>query len=279
MASDVMSLFGLDPSIIQQQQNQGAVDQASRMNPYFAAGAAGGQLMGSAANSAFGLQTPEMAQAQQVQDSMQGADLTTAAGMRAAASKFIMMGQYAQGMALHSKASEMEASNVTASNLQEDRNLGNSRDVTIGMTEPTAENMFKSTPIKHSITIYPETGKVEDATQGITFDSKAEWIESLKKLNKKGKVLEKPNAQDTLEALKNGKVLDNSTLDDADITGTKQSAQVQNQQNAAIQNNIDFYRDKLANMNYPIGSPQTAQIERLLNAELLKLSQNQGTTY
>ncbi len=109
MASDVMSLFGLDPSIIQQQQNQGAVDQASRMNANYAAGAAGGQLMGAAANSAFGLQTPEMAQAQQVQDSMQGADLTTAAGMRAAASKFIMNGQYAQGMALHSKASELQA--------------------------------------------------------------------------------------------------------------------------------------------------------------------------
>lgn len=276
MASDVMSLFGLDPSIIQQQQNQGAVDQASRMNPYFAAGAAGGQLMGSAANSAFGLQTPEMAQAQQVQDSMQGADLTTAAGMRAAASKFIMMGQYAQGMALHSKASEMEASNVTASNLQEDRNLGNSRDVTIGMTEPTAENMFKSTPIKHSITVYPKTGKVEDATQGITFDSKAEWIESLKKLNKQGKAPEVATAAGILEGLKPNP---DGSFDAAAITGTQQSAQVQNQQNAATQNNIDFYRDKLANMNLPIGSPQTAQIERLLNAELLKLSQNQGTTY
>ena len=123
MASDVMSLFGLNPNALQQQRTNDAVTQASAMNPFFAAGAAGGALMGQSVNSALGLQTPEMAQAQQVQDSMQGADLTTAAGMRAAASKFIMNGQYAQGMALHSKASEMEASNVTASNLQEDRNL------------------------------------------------------------------------------------------------------------------------------------------------------------
>lgn len=267
MASDVMSLFGLDPSIIQQQQNQGAVDQASRMNANYAAGAAGGQLMGAAANSAFGLQTPEMAQAQQVQDSMQGADLTTAAGMRAAASKFIMNGQYAQGMALHSKASEMEASDLSASNAAEDREFGKTKTIRI----VSGKDAVGQPILSDKLVRYTLDGKVFDMITGEDLTAKV--------VNTEDDAPEKPTAQDTLEALKNGKVLDNSTLDAAAITGTQQSTQVQNQQNAATQNNIDFYRDKLANMNYPIGSPQTAQIERLLNAELLKLSQNQGTTY
>jgi hypothetical protein len=113
MASDVMSLFGLDPNTIQQNRTNKAVSQASAMNPYFAAGAAGGALMGQSVNSMFGLQTPEMAQAQSVKDSMSGADLTTVAGLRSAAQKLMMSGDYAQAMALHAEARDMEAdSNV-----------------------------------------------------------------------------------------------------------------------------------------------------------------------
>ena len=108
MASDVMSLFGLDPNVIQQQRAQGGVDQAARMDTDYAIGAAGGQMLGAGINSAFGLQTPEMAQAQQVQDSMQGQDLTTTAGMRAAASQLMQSGSYAQAMALYQRAADQE---------------------------------------------------------------------------------------------------------------------------------------------------------------------------
>ena len=114
MASDVMSLFGLDPNTIQQNRTNKAVSQASAMNPYFAAGAAGGALVGQSVNNMFGLQTPEMAQAQSVKDSMSGADLTTVAGLRAAAQKLMVSGDYAQAMALHSEARDMEAASNVA---------------------------------------------------------------------------------------------------------------------------------------------------------------------
>jgi len=107
MASDVMSLFGLNPNALQQQRTNDAVTQASAMNPFFAAGAAGGALMGQSVNSALGLQTPEMAQAQGVQESLEGADLTTPEGMRDAASKLMQAGDYATAMDLYSRASSM----------------------------------------------------------------------------------------------------------------------------------------------------------------------------
>tara|TARA_R110002126_G_scaffold247854_2_gene390615 strand:+ start:313 stop:1284 length:972 start_codon:yes stop_codon:yes gene_type:complete len=124
MASDVMSLFGMDPNVIQQNRVQQGVDNASRMSADFAVGAAGGQLAGAGINSAFGLQTPDMAQAAGVQEGLQGADLTTAAGLRAAAQKLMMNGDYAQAMELHARARQMEASDLTASNAAEDREFG-----------------------------------------------------------------------------------------------------------------------------------------------------------
>jgi hypothetical protein len=114
MASDVMSLFGLDPNTLQQNRTNKAVSQAAAMNPSFAAGAAGGALVGQSINNMFGLQTPEMAQAQSVKDSMSGADLTTVAGLRAAAQKLMMSGDYAQAMALHAEARDMEAASNVA---------------------------------------------------------------------------------------------------------------------------------------------------------------------
>ena len=124
MASDVMSLFGMDPNVIQQNRVQHGVDNASRMSADFAVGAAGGHLAGAGINSAFGLQTPDMAQAASVQSGLQGADLTTAAGLRAAAQKLMMNGDYAQAMELHARARQMEASDLTASNAAEDREFG-----------------------------------------------------------------------------------------------------------------------------------------------------------
>ena len=119
MASDVMSLFGLDPAVIQQQRVQKGVDQASAMSADYAIGAAGGGMMGAGINTAFGLQTPEMAQAGRVQDSIVGADLSTPEGLRAAASKLMQAGAYAQAMDLYQQASNMvsaEPSPVAAKN-------------------------------------------------------------------------------------------------------------------------------------------------------------------
>ena len=72
MASDVMSLFGMDPRVIQQNRVQQGVDNASRMSADYAIGAASGGLAAAGINSAFGLQTPDMAQAAGVQESMKG---------------------------------------------------------------------------------------------------------------------------------------------------------------------------------------------------------------
>ena len=109
MASDVMSLFGMDPNVIQQNRVQRGVDNASRMSADYAIGAASGGLAASGINSAFGLQTPDMAQAASVQQSMKGSDITTVAGLRAAAQEQMMAGNYPQAMALHERARDMEA--------------------------------------------------------------------------------------------------------------------------------------------------------------------------
>ena len=108
MASDVMSLFGMDPNVIQQNRVQQGVDNASRMSADYAIGAASGGLAAAGINSAFGLQTPDMAQAASVQQSMQGSDITTVAGLRAAAQEQMMAGNYPQAMALHERARDME---------------------------------------------------------------------------------------------------------------------------------------------------------------------------
>jgi hypothetical protein len=174
MASDVMSLFGLDPNMIQQNRTNKAVSQASAMNPYFAAGAAGGALVGQGVNSMFGLQTPDMAQAQGVQDSMSGVDLSTPAGMRKAASQLMMNGDYAQAMALHSRANELEAEGTDATRATEDRALGKPRNVIIQAASSDA--LGTTIPaISHSITEYAD-GRVADATLGKEFKTYAEWM-------------------------------------------------------------------------------------------------------
>ena len=50
MASDVMSLFGMDPNVIQQNRVQRGVDNASRMSADYAIGAASGGLAASGIN-------------------------------------------------------------------------------------------------------------------------------------------------------------------------------------------------------------------------------------
>ena len=178
MASDVMSLFGMNPNVIQQNRVQGGVDQASRMSADYAIGAAGGGMLGAGINSAFGLQTPDMAQAQGIKDSMQGADLNTPAGLRSAAQKLMMNGDYSQAMALHTRANQLEATGVESTRATEDRALGQSRNVIV---KPASTNAIGvTTPaITHSVTQYPD-GRIADATQGKEFNSYAEWMASLR---------------------------------------------------------------------------------------------------
>ena len=175
-----MSLFGLDPNTLQQNRTNKAVSQAAAMNPSFAAGAAGGALVGQSINSMFGLQTPDMAQAQGVQDSMEGADLSTPAGMRQAARQLMMNGDYAQAMALHSRANEMEAAGTEATNLAQDRSLGKSRNVITQEAVPAnaTTGMGGSAAVYRSITEYPD-GSVADATSGKMFKSYPEWMEAV----------------------------------------------------------------------------------------------------
>ena len=127
MASDVMSLFGMDPNVIQQNRVQSGVDKAASMNANYAIGAAGGQMLGAGINSAFGLQTPDMAQASSVQSGLAGQNLNTTFGLRSAAQQLMMNGDYAQAMALHAQARDMEASELKASNAEEDRKFGTVR--------------------------------------------------------------------------------------------------------------------------------------------------------
>ena len=179
MASDIMSLFGMDPNVIQQDRVQSGVDTAARMNSEFAIGAAGGQMMGSGLSSLFGMESPEMAQAQRVKDGMQGADLNTPEGMRVAAQRLMMSGDYAQAMALHSRANEMEAAGTEATRSTEDRALGKPRNVIV---TPASSNTVTGTTtpaVTHSITEYPD-GRIADATQGMEFNSYAEWMASLR---------------------------------------------------------------------------------------------------
>jgi hypothetical protein len=182
MASDVMSLFGMDPNTIQQDRTNKAVSQASAMNPYFAVGAAGGSLMGQGINSAFGLQTADMAQAQGIQDSMDGFDLSTPQGMQQAAQQLMMNGNYAESMALHAKAAAMIKSDTTATNLLEDRSLGKSSNVIVKQAVAGGIGGLDAKPaIQHSITKHAD-GRFVDATQGKTFDTESDWLSSITEL-------------------------------------------------------------------------------------------------
>ena len=201
MASDVMSLFGMDPNVIQQNRVQQGVDNASRMSADFAVGAAGGQLAGAGINSAFGLQTPDMAQAASVQSGLQGADLTTAAGLRAAAQKLMMNGDYAQAMALHAQARDMEAANTTATNLEQDRQLGKTSNIVVqaAVVDPMG-GLGGSPAISHTVRQNYD-GTVDDATMGSSNASYADWMVAVRAhLAKKGTV-EDDGGNSTVENL------------------------------------------------------------------------------
>jgi len=261
MASDVMSLFGLDPSVIQQQRVQGGVDQASRMNADYAIGAAGGGMLGAGINSAFGLQTPEMQQAQSVQDGLQGADLETVAGMRKAASKLMMNGDYAQAMALHARASEMEASNTEELRSQQQHDLGSTHQVVVGQTEGDGMgNGIKD--IKHTVTYLPD-GRVEDATLGKVFETRAKWIEALGGSGRGASVVTPtPNSQDVLDALKNGKLPDNSTATAEQVLGTEVSPEITKANDAKLQQHINALKAQISELPATMqGSPRVIQIQ------------------
>ena len=201
MASDVMSLFGMDPNMIQQNRVQKGVDNASRMSADYAIGAAGGQMLGAGINSAFGLQTPDMAQAASVQSGLQGADLTTAAGLRAAAQQLMMNGDYAQAMALHAQARDMEAANTTATNLEQDRQLGKTSNIVVqaAVVDPMG-GLGGSPAVSHTVRQNYD-GTVDDATMGSSHASYADWMVAVRAhLAKKGTV-EDDGGNSTVEGL------------------------------------------------------------------------------
>ena len=275
-----MSLFGMNPNVIQQDRMQKSADNASRMNPEFAMGQAYGGLIAGGVNTAFGLQTPDMAQAQGIQDSMRGFDLSTPQGMQQAAQQLMMNGNYAESMALHAKARSMLTSELDASNAAEDRALGEYRDITVGMTTPTIENGMKSVPIKHSVTFLP-SGEVEDATQGITFKSRSEWMESLKNIDaiaeEGGDTDGESNAAQVLkDALEEGKIPNNSKLTTEEIMGTNITPEIQaglnNQSDQEILEVIGHYQQALSTISLPRNHPTVIKILQHIENEKAKLS-------
>ena len=192
MASDVMSLFGMDPNVIQQNRVQGGIDQAARINANYAIGAAGGQMLGAGINSAFGLQTPDMAQAAGVQEGLQGADLTTAAGLRAAAQKLMMNGDYAQAMELHARARQMEASDLTASNAAEDREFGVVKSIkVVAGSDSLGQPILADKMVRYTL-----DGRVLDMLTGEDLTSKVAETDDT---TPKG-----PNAEAVLKAVQDG---------------------------------------------------------------------------
>jgi len=230
MASDVMSLFGLDPNVIQQQRVQGGIDQASRMSADYAIGAAGGGMLGAGINSAFGLQTPDMQQAQSVQDGMQGQDLTTAAGMRRAASQLMMNGDYAQAMALHAKASEMESTELAASNTAADREFGILTDVNVD----TGKVGMDQQPIyrKRKVRIVQNDDGTSSAYDAVTGEDLSSAVD-VKDVDK----VDGPNNQKVLD-----NALDDSTTTAESILNTTEpeSIAIQSENQAIQQADLDL---------------------------------------
>lgn len=182
MASDVMSLFGLNPNMIQQDRLRDAGDAAARMNPYYAAGRAGGMLMGAGAGSALGLQTAEMQEASNVKNALQGVDLETPEGLRQAATQLSASGDYGRAIALVSAANQLEAEQLSVTRDEETRMLGKTSNVVV--SPASFDNLSqKSIPaVVHSITEYYD-GTVLNNTTGQKYGSRAEMAEALRQVS------------------------------------------------------------------------------------------------
>jgi hypothetical protein len=180
MASDVMSLFGMNPAMIQQNRLGASIDQASRMSADYAIGAAGGAGLASGINSLFGLQTPEMQQASNMQSALQGVDLNTPAGLRKAAQQLSASGDYGRAMSLTASANKLEADQLSVTQSAEDRALGKLSSVIV--REATAANprtMAEGSPaVTHSIRTYPD-GSVLNYTTGKKYASAGEMMEAI----------------------------------------------------------------------------------------------------
>jgi len=261
MASDVMSLFGLDPAILQQQRVQGGVDQASRMSADYAIGAAGGQMLGAGINTAFGLQTPDMQQAASVQGGMEGADLTSAQGLRMAASKMMTSGNYAQGMALYQKATEVENAQVDADNVAEDRKQGTAHQVVVRAKDP---NDPMSVEIKHTVIRYKD-GRVTDVTLGKTFANEAEWI---------GELQSSPTAPSEVAGSNAQEILDNASHNAADFLRPPMSAEAVAELTERVHANVNALQAQIDALP-PVmqDSPRAHEIRKRMDVWLSQLPQ------
>jgi len=115
MATDTLDgLFGPTPDQLQQQmlqqQDQSAL-MTAKLNPWeraaYYTGRAGSGLVNAVA-PALGLVNPMQQQAAQMQGAMQGADLQTPEGLRAAAKKMLDVGNQKSAYLLGQKAAELE---------------------------------------------------------------------------------------------------------------------------------------------------------------------------
>lgn len=123
--ADMSGLFGPTPYEIQQAQQQALQSQASayaNQSPFQRAAqgmfTAGGQAAGMGAQ-AMGMVNPAVEQAKQQQSAMQGADLQTPEGLRAAAKKMLDVGNQKSAYLLGQKATEIENARATAALAQQ----------------------------------------------------------------------------------------------------------------------------------------------------------------
>jgi len=269
MASDVMSLFGLDPAILQQQRVQGGVDQASRMDKDYAIGAAGGQMLGAGINTAFGLQTPDMQQAASVQGGMEGADLTSAQGLRMAASKMMTSGNYAQGMALYQQASTLEQEANEELRTQQSHEAGQTRDVIIGYTSPMVGG-GEPKPIKRSITTFYD-GKITDPIAG-EFDSYAAWIAAVR--GEGAKNVSQPTDPSEVAGSNAQEILDNASHNAADFLLPPMSAEAVAELTERVNANVNALQAQIDALPPTMqDSPRAHEIRKRMDVWLSQLPQ------
>lgn len=119
MTEIVQSMFGLTPMQIQQQrqqENNAAAADFARMNAT-QRGVMGLYQGGAGVGGMLGLKDPQMEQAQQMAQAQQGIDLTTPAGLKAAALKFQQIGNTQAAVGLLDRARAME-NDVVANRLK-----------------------------------------------------------------------------------------------------------------------------------------------------------------
>lgn len=261
MASDVLSLFGLNPDVIQQGRIQSGVDTAARMDRDYAIGAAGGQMLGSALGSAFGLETPEMRERNIIDQSLQGVDLETPEGLRQAAQQLRLSGDYGRAMALVSAANQLEAEQLSVTRDEETRALGKSSSIIV---EPASYDKLNNKTIPeviHSITEYYD-GTVLNNTTGKTYPSRAAMFQQMgdAKLNDDG-----DDNTDVNLKWRNGDWAGNPSGRDPDVAPDPDSVSDSTSESEFVNNEIREAQDKLDRAKELLATTNNPQLQPLVD--------------